>query len=161
MNVSTFSIAADDLRERILFRLAGNQGGRHKAVLWRSRGGSVLVQLSRLQLQLKHGWLLCDLPLSTTATQRQNLQLVYRIGEDGDADGVAAACTVHTSSDPAARLAARWGRDLQRVVWDGVLDLIEGSLNHATRLHPGQPLRVIGFTCSPDGLQVDLGIGTR
>jgi hypothetical protein len=44
------------------------------------------------------------------------------------------------------------------VVWDGVLDAIEGVVGQVGREHPGRALALVGFTGADNGLHVDVEI---
>ena len=152
------SIDRDDILERVRLRLGGGKVQRDPRVVWEDQGEALLLRLDTLSMSLKTGWLLCQIT-AEAGEGTQLLQLVYFLGKDGDADGSAAAATIHVTSPAAAAIADRWGADLQRVVWDGVLDVIEGAVTHASNQRRGQPVALEGFTCSERALLVDIAEG--
>ena len=87
------------------------------------------------------------------------LELVYFLGAAQDGDGTGAAVRINAATREAAMLAEVWGDDLQRVVWDAVLDAIQVALQRARREHPNEPLTLRGFLATPEGLQVNVVTG--
>jgi hypothetical protein len=159
MPLARWSTASAEVAERIQLRLRAGAPADARVVLWERDGRRVLLHLFTLRVSIKDGWLLADLGLQTEPTGRRLLQFVFFLGTDGEGDGTQAGGTIHTDSREGAELAQAWGDDLQRVIWDGVLDVVEGSLNVAERRHPGLPLSVLGFSCSDDQLHVDIHAG--
>jgi hypothetical protein len=148
------SIAIEELRERIHHRLSGGRVD-DSALVWREGDDDLLLNLASLRSVCKPGWLLVELELEAGDSGRERLQLVYFLGRDGQGDGQKAATTIRTGSEAGLRIADRWGAALQRVVWDAVLDLVEGAVAWAAR-ELGQTPELLGFTCSEAGLSVDV-----
>ena len=159
MPLARWSTPSAEIAERIGVRLRAGAPPTARLVLWESEGRRVLLHLSTLRIAIKEGWLLVDLAVETEPTGRRRLQFVFFLGADGDGDGTQAGATTHADSREGAQLAHSWGEDLQRVMWEGVLDIIEGSLVLAERRHGATPLGILGFSCSADQLHVDILTG--
>ena len=99
--------------------------------------------------------------LSTQQTGRQTLELVYRLGTRQRGGGTGAAVKINAASREALMLAELWGADLQRVVWDAVLDSIEAAVQHAKGRTPGEPVLLRGFHASRDSFTVEVAVGAR
>ena len=155
------SIATADLVRRLKERLRGDPPNVSTRVVWQRDGDSVLVNTDSLTARLLDGWLLCNLDLQTDQTGRQTLQFVFFLGKDGEGDSLQAASTINASTPGAAQLAAAWGADLQRLLWDAVLDAIEMMVYHAESLKKGSPIVLGGFHCTADAIVVDLLAGSR
>jgi hypothetical protein len=151
------TVSATDLSPRMRSRLAG--GGAGTSVVWQRRGQRVLLHLDSLAVKALDGWLLCNLDLESDATQRQHLQFVFFVGTDGEGDGLRAAGTVNAPTLAAAQLADLWGADVQRLLWDAVLDGLEAALALARQQQPSNPVTLEGFTCGPNELRVRLLAG--
>jgi hypothetical protein len=152
------SISSADLASRMRDRLNGGSAG--TSVVWQRRGQRAIVYLDNtLRARALDGWLLCNVELETEPTGRQRLQFVYFLGTNGESDGLQAASTVNAATLPAAQLADVWGADIQRLLWDAVLDGIEAALAEARRQHPADPVTLEGFLCGPDELRVRLLAG--
>jgi hypothetical protein len=128
-------------------------------VVWQRNEQRVLLHLDSLALRALDGWLIAGLDLQTDPTGRQNLQIVYHLGKDGEDDGLAAAATLNAPTMPAAQLAERWGDDLHRVLWDAVLDTIELAVFRAGQQHPGEQITVQGIGCANNVVFVDVLTG--
>lgn len=158
MDAVSLTIAAADVQARIRQRLAGlNPTARR--VVWRSSSHAVFIYVDRTQARLLRGWLVVGLELETDQTGRHPLELVYFLGNAQDGDGTGAAVRINASTRDAAMLAEVWGDDLQRVVWDAVLDAIQVALQKARRDRPNEPLALRGFLATPEGLQVNVVMG--
>src|SRR5437016_10994840 len=107
-------------------RLRG--GSQSAQVVWQSPTQRVLVHTESLVVRSLDGWLVANLDLETDQTKRRTIQFVFYLGRKNESDGVQAACTINAPSPEAAALADAWGRDLQRVLWDAVLDGVEACL---------------------------------
>jgi hypothetical protein len=151
------TLSAIDLGQRMRFRLGG--GSSAPSVVWQRKGQRVLLHLDSLNVRALDGWLLCSLDLDTDATQRQSLQFVFFLGTDGEGDGLTAAGTLNLATVTAAQLAELWGADVQRLLWDAVLDGLEAALALARQQHPTDPIVLEGFTCGPDELRVHVLAG--
>lgn len=152
------SIPATDLEQRLKERLRGDPPSAATQVVWQRDSDSVLVNTDTLTVRLLDAWLLCNLDLQTDQTGPQTLQFVYFLGKVGEGDGLQAACTINAPTPGAAQIAAAWGNDLQRVLWDAVLDAIEMMVYHAESLKKGA-ITVGGFHCTSDAIFVDLLAG--
>ena len=158
MESVSLTIAAPDVQARIRQRLSGlNPTARR--VVWRSATHAVFIYADRTQARLLRGWLVVGLELETDQAGRQPLELVFFLGNAQDGDGTGAAVRINASTREAAMLAEVWGDDLQRVVWDAVLDAIQIALQRARRDNPNQPLTLRGFVVTPEGLQVTVVTG--
>ena len=158
MDSVSLTIPAPDVQSRIRQRLAGlNPTARR--VVWRSATHAVFIYVDRTQARLLRGWLVVGLELETDQTGRHPLELVFFLGAPRDGDGTGAAVRINAATREAATIAEVWGDDLQRVVWDAVLDAIQVALQRARRDHPNQPLTLRGFLATPEGLQVNVVAG--
>jgi hypothetical protein len=159
MDSVSLTIAAADVQARIRQRLAGlNPTARR--VVWRSPSHALFIYADRTQARLLRGWLVVRLELETDQTGRHPLELVYFLGAPREGDATGAAVRINAATREAAMLAEVWGDDLQRVVWDAVLDAIQLALQRARRDHPNEPLTLRGFLATPEGLQVNVVTGT-
>ena len=159
MTSLSLSIGSADVQARVRQRLTGlNPAARR--VVWRSATQAVLIYVDRIQARLLRGWLVVGLELETDQTGRQSLELVYCLGSRQDGDGTGAAVRINAPTRDGAMLAEVWGDDLQRVIWDAVLDAIQVALQRAGREHPNEPLTLRGFLATPEGLQVNVVTGT-
>jgi hypothetical protein len=128
-------------------------------VVWQDGGQRALLHLDSLRIRVVDGWLLCNHDLQTDPTGRQLLQFVYYLGPSGDAAGLAAAATINAATIPASQLADRWGPDVQRLLWDAVLDGIEAGVQHVREQKPSTPVTLQGFGCDNDQLHVQVLAG--
>ena len=159
MESVSLTVAAIDVQTRIRQRLLGlNPTARR--VVWRSATHAVFIYVDRTIARMLRGWLVVGLELETDQTGRHPLELVFFLGAAGDGDGTGAAVRINASTREAAMLAEVWGDDLQRVIWDAVLDAIQVSLQRVRRDNPNEPLTLRGFSATPDGLQVNVVTGT-
>lgn len=151
-------IAAPDVQARIRQRLVGlNPLARR--VIWRTPSHSIFIYADRAQARLMRGWLVVGLELETDQTGIHPVELVFFLGAAQDGDGTGAAVRINASTREGAMLAELWGDDLQRVIWDAVLDAIQVALQRVRREHPKEPLTVRGFLATPEGLQVNIVAG--
>jgi hypothetical protein len=151
------SIPIAEIRNRMRQRIAGSPT--NPRVVWQDGTQRVLIHADSLKVRAANGWLLCHLELETDITKRQRLQIVYFLGRDAEGDGPAASVTVNAPTAGSAQLAEKWGRDLQRVLWDAVLDGIEAGLQLA-REQSKAAVKLLGFICSNEDLQVRVLTGT-
>lgn len=128
-------------------------------VVWQNQSQRVLVHTDSLVVRSLDGWLLANLDLETDQTKRRTLQFVFYVGKKDESDGVQAACTINAASPEAAQLADAWGRDLQRVLWDGVLDAVEVCVARAAALAPTQSVTLGGFFSNAQSLVVSVLAG--
>lgn len=153
------SVAAGELSGRIAGRLGGLPPVVPASVVWQRGQQRVLLHIDSLHLVLVDGWLVCGIDLETDPTGRQNLQLVYYLGTAADGDSVQAAAVVNAVTAPAAQIAGTWGADLERVIWDAVLDIIEGTIFFAGSRNPGQTLQFLGFNGTNGAIEVYVAVG--
>lgn len=158
MESARLTIGREDLHSRIRQRLMGvsNTG---RLVVWHSGSSRVLINGGSLQARLLRGWLLVSVELLTDQTGRATLEFVYFLGAPGEADGNTAASKINAATRQGAQLAEVFGDDLQRVIWDAVLDAIEVALRLARNKYNNQPLTLRGFQADPEGLHVDILAG--
>lgn len=159
MPLARWSTDSAEIVERMAFRLRAKAPVNSRLLIWERHGRRVLLHLTSLRVSIRIGWLLANLLVETEPTGRRLLQFVFYLGSDGDSDGTRAGATIHTDSREGAQLVQLWGEDLQRAVWDGVLDIVEGSLHLAESRHRGLPLSLLGFSCSGNQLHVDIQAG--
>jgi hypothetical protein len=158
MESVSLMIGAADVQARIRQRLAGlNPTARR--VVWRSSSHAVFIYADLTQARLLRGWLVVGLQLETDQTGRQPLEIVFFLGAPQDGDGTGAAARINASTREGAMLAELWGDDLQRVIWDAVLDVIQLAVQRVRRQHPGDPLTLRGFLATSEGIQVNLVTG--
>ena len=152
----TLSIPISPLATRMRDRLGGS-AARGPTIVWQQPGGQrLLVYINSLEARPVDGWLLCNLDAATDQTKRQRLQFVYFLGRRGEGDRQQAAATINAPTVQAAQLAATWGSELQRVLWDAVLDAVEACVHRASVQHDGKPITLQG-----DGLAVVLNRAIR
>lgn len=156
MEPQRLSIAVDDIQERVRFRLA--KGKPANKIVWADGGDELLLYLDALRCACTEGWLVCELAVEAASGGRQELHCVYFVGRDDEADGTRAAGSVRPSGAGGEAIADRWGRALLRVIWDGVLDVIEGAVVHASRR--GGELSLLGYSCSSAEFHVDVAGGS-
>lgn len=150
------SVASATLEARVRARLSGP--ARAAAVVaWGERDEALILHLTSLAVRVRSGWVMCNLDVTSPGTPRTTLQIFYFVGRDGDGDGTAASAAVHAPGAGAA-IADQWGLQLQRTIWDGVLDALEAVVALVGRLNPGRALDLVGFTGSDGGLDVDVEV---
>ena len=158
MEAVSLIVGPQDVQIRIRQRLTGlNREAR--GVVWQLGGHSVLIHTESLQARFLRGWLLVSLFLETNQTGRCLLEFVFFLGAAQDGDGNTAAARINAASRAATQLAEIWGDDLQRVIWDAVLDVMEASLSRVRHQYGNQPMTLRGFQVSPEGLQVSVIAG--
>jgi hypothetical protein len=151
------SIATADLGRRMAERLRG--GAASAKVVWQNQSRRVLVHTDSLAVRSLDGWLLANLDLETDQTKKRTIQFVFYVGTKDESDGVQAACTINAPSPEAAQLADAWGRDLQRVLWDAVLDGVEACVARVAAQFGRQPVTLAGFISTPQSLVVTVLAG--
>jgi hypothetical protein len=138
-------------------RLRGNAVATASSIVWqRPDGQRLLIELTTLKLKIIDGWLLCDLTVQTDQTGRANLQVVFFLGRPQEADGLQAAVTVNAANPAATQVAAVWGDDIQRVLWDVVLDVLEASVWETSERLPNQRITIQGFHCLPNSFEAEI-----
>ncbi|HEV2069815.1 MAG TPA: hypothetical protein VGR26_08480 [Acidimicrobiales bacterium] len=151
----TVSISTRELTQRLRERLEPGKSG---TVIWQDGGDRVLLFAGRLRARSVDGWLLCDLDVQTDQTDRQTLQFVFYLGQRGDGDGPRAAATINAPTLAQAQLADRWGADIQRVLWDGVLDAVEVAVANFGDAAE-EAVLLTGFHVDAEDLHVDVLVG--
>jgi hypothetical protein len=158
MNTLQASIATADLGQRMRERLGGAQA-KAARVVWQERARQVLIHLDSLRHRAVDGWLVCSLDLQTDQAGRQTLQFVFFIGRKREGDGPQAGATINATTAQAAQLAEQWGAQVQRVLWDAVLDAIEAAVHRAGERKPKTELTLRGFHCANEALNVEVLTG--
>jgi len=151
------SIATSDLGKRMAERLRG--GAAAAKVVWQSDGRRVLVHTDSVAVRSLDGWLLANVDLETDQTKKRTLQFVFYLGKQSETVNVNAACTINAPTPEAAQLADAWGRDLQRVLWDAVLDGVEACVARVAAQVGSQPVTLGGFFSNPQSLVVSVLAG--
>lgn len=160
MRARSGTISGAELETRIRQRLIGvASNARH--VVWQSGENSVLIRSDRVRARLLDGWLLVSIELETDQTGRRPIELVYRLGTTASGGGTGAAVKINAAGAEATALAEIWGADLQRVVWDAVLDGVEAVVHAIRRKEPREPLVLSGFHVGRTGFTVKVASGAR
>lgn len=159
--MASLKLTLDDaeLGLRLRERLGGAQPVRGAWVVWEKEQRRVLLNLASVKSRFADGWLVCELDLKNDQVGRETLQFVFFLGTEREARGTQAAATINAATPDAAQLADQWGADLQRVLWDAVLDAIEAAVAKADRRRPGEKLTLRGFHCTSDALHVEVLTG--
>jgi len=151
------SIATTEFRGRMTERLRG--GSQTPKVVWQDEGRRVVLHTDSLALRSLDGWLLINLDLETDQTKRKTIQIVFFTGRKSESDGVQAACTINAQGPEAAQLADAWGREVQRVLWDAVLDGVEACVARVASQVGNQPVTLGGFFSTPQSIVVSVLAG--
>jgi hypothetical protein len=133
----------EEIGRRMREQLRG--GTNRDQVVWQKDRQRLLIHAGSLAVRGLDGWLLANLEVESDETRRQLLQFVFYVGRGGQNDGTQAACGINAATEPAAHLIEPWGRDLQRVLWDGVLDAIEASVARVATQLGERPVTLAGF----------------
>ncbi|MDA4107836.1 hypothetical protein [Mycolicibacterium holsaticum] len=160
MRARSLTISAADVESRIRQRLIG-VGNTARHVVWQTGDHAVLLRSDRVRARLLEGWLMVSIELQTDQTGRRQLELVYRLGAPESGRGTGAAVKINAATPQALALAEVWGADLQRVVWDAVLDAVEAAVSAVRRREPRQPLVLRGFHAGREGFTVEVASGSR
>ena len=152
------SLGTADLGRRMQERLLGVADTDARSVVWQQGGSRVLVHSHTLTVRALDGWLICNLDLQTDESGRQTLQFIYFLGKEQDASPHGSA-TINAATHEAAQIADRWGRELQRILWDAILDGIEASVQAASIQISGRPVTLAGFFSTREALFVDVVAG--
>jgi hypothetical protein len=152
------SIAGSELASRMRDRLRAPST--LQRVVWQKEDGQrLLIYTDSLQTKIVDAWLVVNVTAMTDQTSRQQLQFVFCVGKPGEADGAQAACTVNAPTAGATQIASVWGADLQRVLWDAVLDGLEACVAQAATLKPNQRLTLQGYHCTADMFHAEVVAG--
>lgn len=155
MPLNRYSVVATEVEQRIRTRLLS--GSAQSTVAWGDYRGAIELHVATLKVAIKDGWLLCNVDANAPNAAPSTLQFLFYLGRDQDADGTTAAGTINAPG-AAAGLAQEWGSIVQRVIWDGVLDVIEGVVNYAGKQSPNRALTLLGFQSSEGQLHVEVHI---
>ena len=155
----TLSLAIAEIGRRMRERLRGSSHSDIPAVVWQQNGHRVLIDTGSLEVRALDGWLLCALKLVTDETGVEPLQVVFYLGSRTEGDGPQGSVTINAASTGAAQIADRWGADLQRVLWDAVLDGVEAAVDRVAAQAGPQPVILAGFHCTPEALVVNVAAG--
>jgi hypothetical protein len=142
-------------------RLRGSSAAAPDTIVWQQQTNRVVIFVNSLVAKLLNGWLLCNLDLQCDQTGRQTLQFVFFLGSSANGDGVHAGATINAATPQAGQLAEVWGGELQRVLWDAVLDALEVSCEQAVAQHLATTLTLQGFHVTADGLQAAILTGSN
>jgi hypothetical protein len=121
-------------------------------ILWRNRGGEVLVHLDRTRLRVMDGFLLVALTLETAETGPQELTVPFALGTEKRLSGMLAV----SERRPRGHLALveTWGEGVIATAWRAVLevaDVVSALLGSDER---GRPLRAGALVAQPGVLAV-------
>ena len=125
------TVRTTEVGRRMMLRLCG--GKETRVIIWEKERNQLLLHCASLVVRSLPGWLLVNLEVESDQTQPQLLQFVFYLGKREQSSGTRAACTINSKTALGAQLAESWGRDLQRVLWDAVLDAIEASVVQAAQ----------------------------
>ena len=157
MNQFSGQIDVAALALRMRERLAPGHGGKAR-VVWERGGSRLLLHHGSLKVRAVGGWLVCQLILETAEAGAQELEFVFFLGKPGEGDGAQAGATINATRREGAQLAEQWGAEVQRVLWDALLDAFEAVVAQV-RTRTADALRVRGFYGSDDALQVQVLTG--
>jgi hypothetical protein len=157
MTAFELSLATAEIGRRLMTTLRG--GGATADVIWQNGTRRVLVHTASVVARAVEGWLLVNLDLETDQTKRCTLQFVFYLGKRAEGSGIEAACTINAATPEAAQLADAWGRDLQRVIWDTVLDGVEACVSRMAAQLGSQPVTLGGFFTDGTSLIVSILAG--
>jgi hypothetical protein len=136
-------ISTTELGKRCSERLRG--GAASTDVVWQNGSRRLLIHTGSVAVRSVEGWLLVNLDVESDQTKRCTLQFVFYMGKRDEGNGVAAAATINAATASATQLADGWGNDLQRVLWDGVLDGVEACVASVAAQSGSQALMLQGF----------------
>lgn len=129
-------------------------GQHHGAVVWSRHDSELLVDPRAVKLRATAGFLVAELGVESQETGPVVARLVVYLGTPTAGAGLAVAAT-HDASTPAV-LADAWGDALRGVVWEGLLDVVEGATVAASQA-AGAPLAVLGLTGAEDAVLIAVG----
>ena len=157
MTLNRFSVIAGEVEARIRVRLLGGAPAAQSAVAWGDGRGNVQLHIASLKVVIKDGWLLCNLDANMPSDLKPlTLQFVFFLGRESDGDGVCAASAINAPD--AAELCVAWGGVIQQVIWDGVLDVIEGVINHVGAQNPNHALTLLGYFSTEGQIHVEVQV---
>lgn len=157
MQALRLGVAIDEVAQRMMTGLQGPARPEARQVVWYREGHRVLLHTHTFKARALDGWLVCNLDAECDETGRQTLQFVWFLGREADA-GPHGALAVNAVTPGSARIADRWGKDLGRVLWDGILDTVEVCMDSVTVGRHGQPVALAGFFSTRDRLMVDVAL---
>lgn len=154
----TLSLPTAQLAGRMRDRLDGS-ANKANQVIWTKGTRRLLVFVDSLKVRSVDGWLLAQLDAQTDQTGRQTLKFIFYAGRQHEGEGTHAAVVTHAATVQAAQIAEVWEHDLQRVLWDAVLDAIELSMSRAAAQAPNQPLTLEGYYADAQAFHVNILAG--
>jgi|GEM_PF-4526922 len=157
MTAFEISLSTTELGKRCSERL--RNGAASTDVVWQDGSRRLLVHTASVVARSVDGWLLINLDVESDQTKRCTLQFIFYMGKRDEGNGVAAAATINAATAATTQLADGWGRDLQRVLWDGVLDGIEASLASVAAQSGLQPMMLQGFFSDSKSMIVSVLVG--
>ncbi len=157
MTAFELSIGTPDITRRCMERL--RNGAQTADVVWQSGTRRLLVHTGSVVARSLDGWLLVNVDVETDQTKKQTLQFVFYVGKRDDPASVQAACTLHAPTPEAAQIADGWGRDLQRVLWDVVVDGVEACVARVAMQAGTQSVTLQSFFSDPQSLIVTVLVG--
>jgi hypothetical protein len=155
MNAFTLSLDGATLGRRLRERLGGGNAAR-KPIVWERENRRVILHLDTFRARIADGWLVCELEMQNDQVKRALLQFVFFLGTQNEARGTQAAATINATTLDAAQLADQWGADVQRVLWDAVLDAIEASVHQAGQQQRREKITLRGYHCANEALHVEV-----
>gem|GEM_PF-3901627 len=155
------AVSADEVRERVQYRMAGGAKGK-MPVAWQAAGSEVLVWARKTAVQFADGWLLVKVPMSARETGRRThvVSVAFFVGREQGGMGMRATTTLDTA-DPTGLLSL-WGEHIQAATWDGLLDGVEIAAKTARRRLGNQATKgggLVGFAANAEGLTVEFFTG--
>lgn len=160
MTALSLSLSTAQLAARMRDRLDGGANGA-ASVIWTKNNQRLHLRLDSFKARTVDGWLLAQVDAETDQTGRETLQFVFFLGRKDDGDGTSAATTINAATVQGAQIAELWGRDLQRVLWDAVLDTIDLSLARAASQAGNQPVTLAGFFVDATSITVNVIAGAK
>ena len=161
MPALNISLTADQLQKRLQDRLRGLNANLPNTVLWQQNSNSVLLFIDSFKTRLIPGWLLCGLDMQSDQTGRQNVQFVFYLGTTGSGDGLHATATINAATPQASQLADAWGKTVQSVLWEAVLDALEAFVEQAAAKYPGQAIAIHGFQANSGNVSAIIMVGDQ
>jgi hypothetical protein len=152
------ALAVEEISGRMRQRLHGTSDIEFRQIVWEQHEARILIYSHTFRVRALKGWLICSLDVQTDQAGRATLQFIFYLGAEVDA-GPHASATINASTREAAEIADRWGHDLLRVLWDGVLDGIEATIKTASVQLAGRRLALAGIFLTPEELFVDVVAG--
>lgn len=123
-----------------------------ESLIWERNGAEMVVFMP--MVRLTGGYLTAQFHVETVETGIATVDFVFFLG-DADTGANKAASVTHDANAPDV-IMDTWGETMRSVVWEGVLDVIEGAAV-AVSDASGIPLCVLGFTGGEDRILIAVG----